>query len=235
MQIFPEYALLTTNIFQSFAHLLLKRPCINCGLSPKQPWYLLCASCLEDIMPINRTNRCLFCLGTLNQQQQCPDCHSISFKWNHFDALWDYHSVASQLYLKYKFEGTLASEKDLVRHLAPSLQWLNQTETTPLLLPCGGETWQRLGFHPMQHLLAQCGINTHVPFIKVKGQAQKNLSADERRARRNFLQLKKDFIPPQNILLLDDIVTTGATCHEGVTLLHQAGAKTINIFALFRN
>ncbi|MGL5721036.1 MAG: ComF family protein [Brevinema sp.] len=214
---------------------MLKRPCINCGLSPQQPWHLLCPCCLENIHPIDRHNRCSFCLGELSHSGKCVDCTYIGFKWNHFDTLWDYNSVPQQLYLKYKFEGMLASEKDLVRLLSPSLQWLKTSGITPLLLPCGGETWQRLGFHPMQHLLKRCGISAIIPFYKVKGQAQKNLSANERRARSSFLHLKKGFVPDKNILLIDDILTTGATCNEGVQALRLAGAEHIKVFTLFRN
>ena len=226
---------MTQNIFKSFIHFMLKRPCINCGIAPKMPWFLLCSSCLNSIAPIDKEHRCPYCLGMLTDAQKCFDCTYIGFKWNHFDALWDYNSIIAQLFLKYKFEGSLASENDLVRLLAPKIEPLKTSGIIPLLLPCGKETWQRLGFHPLERLLKRCGITPIVAFQKGTGPAQKSLSADKRRARKNFLTLKKGFIPSKNVLLMDDIVTTGATCHEGVRLLFDAGAETINIFALFRN
>ncbi|MGL5254997.1 MAG: ComF family protein [Brevinema sp.] len=226
---------MTTNIFQSFTHFMLKRPCINCGMPPKMPWFLLCSSCVDSVSSIDRTNRCSFCLNLLSEGQACLCCSYMSFTWNQFDALWDYNDVAAQLFLKYKFEGSLASEKDFIRLLSPRLQQLKNEEATILLIPSGKETWQRLGFHPLENLLKQCGLNPIIPFEKIKGQAQKKLSAKERRSRKGFLKLKKGFVSPKNVLLMDDIISTGATCQEGVRLLYEDGAEIINVFALFRN
>ena len=214
---------------------MLRRPCINCGISPEMPWFLLCPSCINTITPIKKENRCPFCLGKLTSADKCFDCTYIGFKWNHFDALWDYNSITAQLFLKYKFEGSLASEKDLVRLLSPKVAFLKTDGITPLLLPCGKETWQRLGFHPLERLLKLCGISPIVAFQKVRGPAQKSLSADKRRARKNFLSLKIGFIPDKHTLLMDDIISTGATCQEGVRILLDTGAETVNVFTLFRN
>jgi competence protein ComFC len=71
--------------------------------------------------------------------------------------------------------------------------------------------------------------------LKIKGtKLQAGLSAAER-----WLNVKDVFavqpginLADKAILLVDDIVTTGATCRESSGALYRAGAKGVTVFAL---
>jgi len=68
---------------------------------------------------------------------------------------------------------------------------------------------------------------------KIKNtKSQTNLNAEQRKINiYGVFGIKKNNCPP-NIILVDDIYTTGATLRESAKILHQAGAKEIWAFIL---
>lgn len=74
--------------------------------------------------------------------------------------------------------------------------------------------------------------------IKIKsGAAQVNLSRRERleNVRGSFRVKNSSSIKDKHILLIDDVVTTGATVNECAKVLSGAGARRIDVFALARS
>lgn len=64
--------------------------------------------------------------------------------------------------------------------------------------------------------------------------SQTELGGDERRKNiRDCFKLKNaDQVKGKNILLVDDVLTTGATCSEAAGVLKEAGAKAVFVITL---
>jgi ComF family protein len=66
--------------------------------------------------------------------------------------------------------------------------------------------------------------------------SQTNLSASERllNVRNAFVVLQPDWISERRILLVDDVMTTGATVNECAKVLMQAGAVSVHVATVAR-
>lgn len=143
------------------------------------------------------------------------------------------HGVLKQLTDDYKFKSERAVTKVLAMMLDRVLPELPKN-TVIVPIPTASAHVRQYGFDHAR-LLARAlarerKLKIVYPLIRTNNQTQHFLSRAEREkvAQMSF-QLKKNAEVPINILLLDDIVTTGATLRAVRTLLRDAGAKNIKI------
>lgn len=93
----------------------------------------------------------------------------------------------------------------------------------------------RRGFNPSELLAKQVSFKTQTPLLKGaiarirRGKPQKGLSMKEREANVNgaFKVIKRKEIKGRSVLLIDDVMTTGATADEISKILRAAGAKYV--------
>lgn len=67
-----------------------------------------------------------------------------------------------------------------------------------------------------------------------KAQAQIHISHERRKNVRGAFSIKKGVAVPERILLVDDVVTTGATTEEATAMLKKAGVKRVFVFSVAR-
>ena len=92
-----------------------------------------------------------------------------------------------------------------------------------------------LGAEPSRTISENIGLIIKKPVLRilecVKKTDQKTLSAKERQENiKGAFLLSDDFISADNILLIDDVETTGATLSECASLIHAKGVKNIYVF-----
>ena len=94
--------------------------------------------------------------------------------------------------------------------------------------------YRRRGYDPVRLLISRAGLGASRVFGAARPHvAQKQLSVDERdRNLRGTFRLRRSFLSVQpvaghRILLIDDVVTTGATLREATRVLREAGAEVV--------
>lgn len=95
----------------------------------------------------------------------------------------------------------------------------------------------RRGFNPSELLAKNISLKTRTPLLKGaikrirRGKPQKGLSMKEREANVNgaFKVVKRKEIKGRSVLLIDDVMTTGATADEISKILRAAGAKYVYV------
>lgn len=226
--------------------LLFPRNCILCHQydegTDQNP---LCRSCQEKI-PYNHPPFCLKCsrhLKTAVPEGLCPDCHKHP---PDFDTAWGitlYEPVMKELIHAFKFQNKTSLRKafkDMARTFLEkyhiSLKEFDHLAPIPLTA-----TRQReRGYN--QALLFAEGLSQilHIPCLADQIQRHRHSARQsDLREKERWTNIQGAFrINPlstatgKNILLVDDLLTTGATASEAARTLRSAGAGKIGLIVL---
>jgi len=86
-----------------------------------------------------------------------------------------------------------------------------------------------------QHIAKELGMQMEKALVRVEiRRPQTGLSARERKENLVGCMAASDAVNGRRVLLVDDVVTTGATICEAARALRQAGAKSIRVFSAAR-
>lgn len=213
--------------------------CATCEQSlPSLPH--CCVQCARFLVENegDRTNN-----GLKNSNSVCGTClhHPPPYARTH--ALFPYESPIIQLITQLKFQFQLYHAEALGSMMAKRLpHWYDTTPLPDLILP--------VPLHPLR--LRERGFNqaieiakpirrlyrlpldvTHVRRIKHTA-AQSGLNASERRHNlAHAFATERDYTG-LSIAVLDDVVTTGQTMQELCRLLHERGARRIDVWCCAR-
>jgi len=207
----------------SLIDLVLGRSCAGCD----EPGVLLCHECTQALQPCTRLRRGLD-VSDLVEDLRIPVVCAL-----------DYRGATRQVLYRYKDHRIRQLAISLSPALAESITFaahhvgieIRQTLLTPL--PTRRSSIRRRGFDSTAHLL-QCsarltgaaGMRHLLTDVRTHG-AAKHVGAFEReqRAIGAFQVRKEGSLPTQPVILVDDIVTTGATVKEAVETLLLAGVQ----------
>ncbi len=172
----------------------------------------------------------------LNGNTYCLNCKNRAvtyFKFNR--SVFVYNNVAKNLITRAKFRG----EKYLVAFLFDELYklYINLNLSIDLITYVPSKT-NKDRFYNIPELLAKkLSDKTAIPLIKtlecIKTDEQKNKDFTSRQINvKNAFKFINCDVKYKNILLIDDIYTTGATINECSKLLKTHGAQTIYALTL---
>ncbi len=190
---------------------------------------ILCTKLLEP----DETDLCRAC------RTEAPDCTASKIKYPFIDqwtALWYYEGNVRRSLLRYKFNNRRGYAKGYGRLLAMKLLREERTDFDILTwVPISRRRKRRRGFDQVELLAnyvgAELGINPVNTLIKTRHNRQQSRIVGLAQRRGNVLGVYEAVEPQQfagkRILLLDDIVTTGATASECARILLTAGAKEV--------
>lgn len=200
---------------------------------------ILCGTLLEK----NETDLCRTC------RTEAPLCPTGKRKFQFLDswtAVWYYDGWVRSSILRYKFSGA--------RHLAPAygrqlamklLQEHPEGFDVLTWVPIGRLRKLRRGYDQCQLLAeavgAELGLEPERLLRKTRNNPPQSGITGAAQRRANVLGVyspeNTEKIPGRRILLLDDIITTGATAGECARVLLTAGAKEVHcaVLAAARN
>ena len=204
---------------QWLSHLIYPEKCVLCGRILEKEELDLCRSCRIDApeCPISMTKR------------------TFLDSWT---ALWYYEGGVRRSLLRYKFRGKQKYAESYGRLLAMKLLKEDRGEYDLLtFIPISPKRLKKRGFDQVQLLSEFVGRELGLPpvatLVKVRhNQPQSGITGHAQR-RANVLgayEMRKDVnIKDKRVLLLDDIITSGATAGEAARVLLTAGAKEVHL------
>ena len=172
----------------------------------------------------------------LSEDQVCTRCRAREF---HFDGNWslfEYRDSIKELIYQYKFR----NEKSLAYLIAMLLNSAGAGHCLWVPVPARQKAKRRRGWDPMELvcrvLKRKYGIRTGVLLRRVGNIPQKRLKYRERVENiQGTIKLRKKndrtFLD-EEIVLLDDIITTGTTLSECARVLKEAGVRKVRALTL---
>ena len=197
--------------------------------------------------------KCVLCGHILDAKQldlchQCridqPECAVSREKYPYLDswiALWDYRDNVRKSLLRYKFYGRRTYAAAYGRLLAMKLLREERTGVDLITwVPISRKRLKKRGFDQVELLAQKVAQELQLPVMallwKKRDNPQQSRIVGNAQRRANVLgayeAINCDAIRGQKILLLDDILTTGATAGECARILLETGAKEVHFAAI---
>lgn len=218
--------------------------CPACRAETLRPGQPLCPGC-HSRLPLNLPPFCPDCGGTNDGiLERCADClRATARPWHHAIAVMRLEGFGRELIHRFKYR----KQPELARPfgLLAAQRWRESGRAAPDLLVPMPLHWTRQlqrGYNQAALLAEVMGGELALPVRQVlrrtrrtRAQARLNREARQRNLAGAFCVSGQALCQNRSILLLDDVLTTGATLAAAATALRQAGAREIGILILARD
>lgn len=220
--------------------------CICCGkeLSDAERVLEICFDC-ADKLPFRGERVCPVC-GENTTLGRCPRCNGEGEKFKpHFEKIvapFGYSGAPRKWVLDYKDGGKPWLAENISYFIAEAVAAVNADVIT--YVPTSKKAKRRRGFDNSEYLAKCVAERTGLPLehalVRVKQvKDSPNLSREQRAANvksafRVSDKLKTVALKGKNVILVDDLITTGATAEECSELLKTLGAKSVTVAVLCR-
>lgn len=195
-----------------------------------------CTLCRE-LLNETETDLCHRCRCEISEQPRTGIKLPYIADWT---ALWYYEGAVRNSLLRFKFHNARSYAQVYGRHLAMKL--LSDQVEYDLLTWVPISPWRkwRRGYDQVALIAEAVGKELETPPVpllkKIRNNPPQSGFSNAARRRANVLGVYKVLDPAQirnkRILLLDDIITTGATAGECARILLTAGAKEVHCAAV---
>jgi predicted amidophosphoribosyltransferase len=193
--------------------------CAGCGI----PDTRLCRLCVRELVP------------ALTEQSLADGTRVWAAR--------PYRGVLRQVILQFKEN----NRTDVASFLAPLLAaaivrvadeagrgaMANRGRVELVCIPSSGAAWRRRGYRPVELLLKRTGFASSPLLVNVgKGSVQKLLTIDQRLMNRRGAFRARGQLAGRSIILVDDVMTTGATLGAALHAIRHSGGEVVGIAVL---
>jgi competence protein ComFC len=217
--------------------------CPACGEFLDNPHIHLCPECLQEFNFSGNGPVCLLCSNSDDRPCNCQDQFEYRIPELYYWGL--YTAAFRALIHQFKFNHHLKLGKFLADKSIDALRSRLQELEIDLIVPVPmhGKDKSKRGYNQTEIIALAVSEKLGYPaelniLLKVKKtDFQAKLGATERwtNIADAFVVAENNTLKGKSVLLVDDIVTTGATCYYAAKALYLAGAEKITVFALVSN
>lgn len=224
---------------------LLPGECLICS-QPVSHERDLCDACSSDL-PHN-TPCCDHCAEPLALQLPrnhtthllCSRCGKQSPAFDRVIAPWRYAAPVDQLLWGFKYQQQRTAGYLLLDLLLQALQYETLDQDALLVIPGQKQRIRERGLHAPAWLARRLALATGLNYQPNWLQRQRDLPSQQELGRKaRWLNPRDAFtaspeVAGKRLLLLDDVVTTGATVHWASEALKAQGARGVTVIAMAR-
>ena len=203
--------------------------------------YLICNTCLNEIkqLPLSKCNICF--KPKQNANDSCIGCNSHPIYFDQIYSQFDYANPLRLILHEFKYKPKSQYAWFLSYLLNLNLAEISVKPDLIIPMPLHKSRYKERGFNQAERLLdfyrtrSGCATISNSSIIRVKNTEHQTLSNYLLRKQNlaDAFQLNKS-VTGLNILIIDDVVTTGSTVNELAHLLKQNGALRVDVCCLMR-
>jgi competence protein ComFC len=237
---------LTPPLLKIFAELFYPSNCVGCGL-PQAPGILLCDDCKVSSTRIKHPfcSRCSRPFdGQISKEFCCPNCEDQPLAFDCAVSVWRADGVLRDLIHRFKYEGKFYLRRVLAEFLLDAIRD-DRITASPVdaivPVPLHPARRRERGFNQAAALAEILSRRTAIPVFhclqrRCYTQTQTQFDrAERRRNLRNAFALRKNSdVTGKNLVLLDDVLTTGSTLHECALVLRKAEVASVRAITVAR-
>jgi len=214
--------------------------CICCGGEcDLDNEYRLCSQCVNRLDFIN-DNFCLKCGEKIGSgYDYCLTCKEKSFDFDYARAVVCYNDCSAPMILKFKYNGQAWYKTPLSHFLFDYYKDSDIIADCVTYVPMPENREKERGYNQSRLLAEEFSKLSNLPLLdlltrKEETIKQATLSAEERRKNiiGSFLLIDKQLIKGRDILLIDDVSTTGATANECAKILKKGKARSVIVLTI---
>ena len=215
--------------------LIFPRTCAGCG---REGGYL-CDEC-EAAIPRLEPPQCSLC-STPSRSPLCAWCRSANQPFDRITAPYRWTGIVQELVYSLKYRNVRASAPRLAELMSAHLMERSGTADVIAPVPLHPSRERERGYNQSEHLAREISKSTGIPMAADVLARTRNTppqvsmsTPDERR--QNVIGAFECVgdVTGKRVLLVDDVVTTGATVAECSAQLRKAGAASIWVLSLGR-
>lgn len=222
------------NIIEKCLGVLYPQTCCFCGKISKEH---ICKECIEKITYIEEPV-CKKCGKPIRykETEYCGDCEKTAFSYEQGKSVWLHTDVVRWSIYQFKYHNRRIYGKFYAQELFRIYGgWVRQNKIDVIIpIPLHKKRQRKRGYNQSELIARQLGKLLHLPVNakavvrKRNTKPQKELSHKERRHNlKEAFCVTKHWKGKGNVLLIDDIYTTGNTIDSVAKLLRQKGADKV--------
>jgi ComF family protein len=219
--------------------------CFRCG----KPHFYFCPNCASKL-ELYPNSFCIFCGRSSSGGKLCPDCQHKFFLKKVVTAFFYTNSAIKEAIHILKYQKAFLIARDLAQIIFyhPACQKILCSKSPVLLVPVPltSKKEKQRGFNQSQKIAKNLSLKTKIPLasnllLKTKETPPQAKTKNKKQRLKNLKDcflVNQRFCNPhffsQTIILIDDILTTGATLKACASVLFRAGFKNIEAITIAR-
>lgn len=224
---------MSSNLLERLISVIAPTDCHICGIEG----YMLCLNCRPVVLP-DLESRCYLCNKLTVSNSVCASCRSSS-RLRRVWWLAEYEGTAKELIHALKYGRKRAFAHEFGEILAESLPYIPE-DTLIMPIPTASSRIRVRGFDQAVLLAKAFSSSRVLPLTQGLRRTSQVDQIGKGRVQR-LQQMKSSLaigseshIVGKNILLVDDVLTTGATLEAAASALRRSGAKHVDAAVIAR-
>lgn len=211
---------------ETFTNFFFPRICALCN----KPGRFVCSDCEKLLAPAEL--RCIVCSRKNPLGVTCPSCLN-PLEPTSVLATFKYETKTKELIHLFKYDDTTSLKTFLAEKICPLIKKIDCHQSYCVTyIPLASRKYYRRGYNQSK-LIARCiaaSLKGPLTDLLMRVEAHQSQALAKSRKER-LLSIKGAFTlkakPPENVLLVDDVITSGATMREATKILKKNGAKRV--------